>query len=169
MDRQLGSFVSYFWHRTKIKDLALLTSGRKLLGVDDFGSILLTRGDLHASSDHREGTSAFQIEQLTVSGCLDCTKWSSLGYCIYCWWREMSCFCKVCKIFILLFLQAICKSLKLENGKFWNNIFSIIWQPGRLSKCSSLYFKWNLSVSKRECLIRSNPFLATCQLKKRSE
>ncbi len=30
------------------------TSGRKLLGVDDFGSIFLPRGDLHTPPDHRE-------------------------------------------------------------------------------------------------------------------
>lgn len=30
------------------------TSGRKLLGVDDFGSIFLSRGDLYAPPDHRE-------------------------------------------------------------------------------------------------------------------
>lgn len=30
------------------------TSGGKLLGVDDFGSIFLTGGDLHAPPDHRE-------------------------------------------------------------------------------------------------------------------
>lgn len=34
--------------------LCFPTSGRKLLGVDDFGSILLSRGDLHTPSDHRE-------------------------------------------------------------------------------------------------------------------
>lgn len=32
------------------------TSGGKLLGVDDFGSIFLSRGDLHAPPDHRERT-----------------------------------------------------------------------------------------------------------------
>lgn len=31
-----------------------LTSGRKLLGVDDFGSIFLSRGDLYAPPDHRK-------------------------------------------------------------------------------------------------------------------
>ena len=30
------------------------TSGRKLLGVDDFGSIFLSGGDLHTPPDHGE-------------------------------------------------------------------------------------------------------------------
>lgn len=33
------------------------TSGRELLGVDDFGGILLSRGDLHTSPDHGESAS----------------------------------------------------------------------------------------------------------------
>lgn len=40
------------------------TSGGKLLGVDDFGSIFLSRGDLHAPPDHRECTPGKkQLEQ----------------------------------------------------------------------------------------------------------
>lgn len=46
------------------------TSGRKLLGVDDFGSIFLSRGDLYAPSDHRECTP----EVNTDKQCLMCSK-----------------------------------------------------------------------------------------------
>lgn len=51
--------VCFFWTcllQVYVHVFACPTSGRKLLGVDDFGSKLLSRGDLHTPPDHRECT-----------------------------------------------------------------------------------------------------------------